>query len=93
VGHRPMSHTEGGGAQAIVGSGWRRSHMSGFDRRLGPSAMVPRSGIREIGRQGVFAKIPNHRGGVFLRYVNYVGSEIDGSDLIYAPCAPMPHVH
>jgi hypothetical protein len=67
VGHRPMSHTEGGGAQAIVGSGWRRSHMSGFDRRLGPSAMVPRSGIREIGRQGVFAKIPNHRGGVFSK--------------------------
>jgi hypothetical protein len=67
VGHRPMSHTEGGGAQAIVGSGWRQSHMSGFDRRLGPSAMVLRSGIREIGRQGVFAKIPNHRGGVFSK--------------------------
>jgi hypothetical protein len=29
----------------------------------------------------------------FLRYVNNVGSEIDGSDLICVSCASMSHVH
>jgi hypothetical protein len=31
-------------------------------------------------------------GGVFLRYVNSVRSEIDESDVIYVQCAPMFHV-
>jgi hypothetical protein len=33
------------------------------------------------------------RGSVFLRYVNSVGSEIDGLDLICVSCASRCHVH
>jgi hypothetical protein len=53
--------------------------------------LIDQYDIKEISHSGSFIKFPSHDGEVFfLRYVNSIGPEIDGSDLI---CAPMSHVY
>jgi hypothetical protein len=49
--------------------------------------------IKEIRRYELFIKTSNHGGrGIFVSYINNIGSKIDESDLIYISCTLKYHV-